>query len=90
MRYVVDCDQSMVGKKNFIVLFEGDQKKEMSASSLLYVYEKQEVGEEVGKTISNLPKKGQDNLLTINRYPVCEGDGTFGKGMYLYIFYCFF
>ena len=28
-------------------------------------------------------------MLTIDGYPVCEVDGTFGKGINLSIFYCF-
>ena len=27
-------------------------------------------------------------MLTIDGDPVCGGYGTFGKGIYLYIFYC--
>ena len=77
-------------KNKFAVIFEDDQKKYSSASSLLYVYEKQQVGKEVDSTISDLPKRGQSEFLNINRDPVCEGYGTFGKLMYLYIFYCLF
>ena len=28
-------------------------------------------------------------MLTIDLDPICEGDGTFGKGINLSIFYCF-
>ena len=45
----------MSGKKNFSVLFEYGHKKEISASSLLYVCEIEEVGKEADETISALP-----------------------------------
>ena len=63
----------------------------MSASSLLYVYEKEDIGQEVDETISALPKSGHNELLTINGDPVCELYGTFGKGMHLsiYLYLCF-
>ena len=60
----------------------------MITSSLSYVFNKEEFGKEVDKTISSLPKRGQGQLLTIDGYPVCEGYGTFGKGIYFSIFYC--
>ena len=82
------CIHAMVGKKKFVVQFEDGQKREMSASSLSYVCEKEEVGEEVDKTIYDLPNRGQGDLLNINGDPVCEVDGTFEKGIYLSIFYC--
>ena len=43
MKDVVVRVQSMLGKKNFAVIFEDGKKKEMSASSLSYVCEKEEV-----------------------------------------------
>ena len=58
----------------------------MSDSSLPYVCYKEEVREEVDKTSPDLPDRGQGELVNINRDPVCEGDGTFGKGMHLSIF----
>ena len=63
----------------------------MSASSLLYVCDKEEVGEEVDETLSDLPKMVQVELLTINGGPVCEEDGTFSKGiyfLYIIVFFC--
>ena len=33
-------------------------------------------------------ERGQGESLTIYGDPVCEGDGTFGKVMYLYVCYC--
>ena len=46
------------------------------------------VKKEVDETIFDLSKIEQGELLTINWNTVCEGDGTFGKGINLYIFYC--
>ena len=60
----------------------------MSTSSRAYVCEKEVVGEELGETISALPKRRQGELLTIDRDSIFEEYGKFGKGMYLYIFYC--
>ena len=54
---------------------------------MLYACEEEEIGEELDKTIYDLPKRGKVEFLTINGNPVCEGDGMFGKGMYLSIFY---
>ena len=78
----------MVRNKNFLVKFEDGKKREMSDYLLLYVCDKEEVGEEVYKTIYDLPKRGQRKILIIYRDPVYEGYETFGKGMYLSIFYC--
>ena len=39
----VGCVQSVAGKKNFLILFEDGQKKEMGSSSLVYLSSKQEV-----------------------------------------------
>ena len=71
------------------VLFEDGKKKYMSASSMLYVCEKEEFGEEVDETVSALLKRGQGEFLIINEYHFCEGGGTFGKLMHLSIFDCF-
>ena len=43
--------QAVVGKKKSVVKFEYEKKQYMSASSLSYVYEKEEVGEKVEKYI---------------------------------------
>ena len=51
----------------------------MIASLLLYLCEKDEVGQEVDKTISDLPKIRQGALLNINWDTVCEGDRIFQK-----------
>ena len=45
----------------------------MSAYVMLYVCEKEEVVEEVDKTISGITKFVQGELLTIHWDPVCEG-----------------
>ena len=37
------CVQSVVGKNNFLVLFEDGQKKEIGSCSLVYLNEKEEV-----------------------------------------------
>ena len=79
---VVGCVQSLLEKKKFVFQFEDWQKIEM------IVCEKEEVGKEADKTISDLPKRGQGELLTINWDPICEGNITFGKLINLYIFYC--
>ena len=42
-----ECVQAVVGKNKFLVKFEDGQKRYMRASSLSYVCEKEEVGEEV-------------------------------------------
>ena len=44
MKQVVGCVQYVVGKKNFTLLFEDGQNKDISASSMSYVCEKDEVG----------------------------------------------
>ena len=51
----------------------------MSASSLLYVCDKEEVGEEVDETLSDPPQRVQGELLIIDGDPVSEGEGTFRK-----------
>ena len=60
----------------------------MSTSSLAYVWDMQEVGKQLDETISDLPKRGQDELLSINWDTVYGVDGTFGKVINLSIFYC--
>ena len=59
---MVGCVQAVVGKKKFVVKFEYGQKKYMSSSSMSYVCEKEEVSEEVDKTIYDIPKRGQGEL----------------------------
>ena len=63
-------------RNNFAVIFEDEQKKQISASSLSYVREKEEVGKKVDETIFALTKREQGKLLTIDDDPVWEGDGT--------------
>ena len=69
----------MLGKKKYLVQFEYRQKRDICASSLLYLCEKEEFGQEVNETIYDLHKIGQGELLTINGDPVCEGDGMIEK-----------
>ena len=79
------CVHSVFGKKNFFILFEDGKKKEIGYCSLVYLSEKEEVDME--ESISHLPKKEEDLLLTIN--------GDFGVGepcmlvklVYLSVFY---
>ena len=49
---------------------------------------KEEVVKEVDETISDLPRIGQDGLLTINGYPSGEVYIMFKRGVYFSIFYC--
>ena len=58
----------------------------MNNSSLLYVFFKEEVGQEENKTILYLHKKEGGNLLNVDGDPVDEGDNTFEEVMYLYVF----
>ena len=61
------CVQSVVGEENFLVQLEYGKKKEISSSSLLFLSSKEEV--EMDEPISNLPKKEEGKLLTINGDP---------------------
>ena len=49
--------QDVVGKKKFLVKFEDRHNKEMIASSLSYLCDKEDVGQEADETTSYLPKK---------------------------------
>ena len=66
---VMGCVQAVVGKKNPLVQSKDRQRREMRDSSLSNLCEKEEVGQEVDETISDLPKRGQDRLLTIDGDP---------------------
>ena len=79
--------QSVLGNKKFLFKFENGQKRYMSASSLSCFCKKKRVKKEVDETIIDLSKIEQGELLTINWNTVCEGVGTFGKGINFYIFY---
>ena len=85
---VVACFQSIVLKNNFAVLFEDGHNKEISDSSLLYVCDKEDTGEEVDKTIFDLPKIVQGEFITINGYPFFKVYEAFCKVMYFSVFYC--
>ena len=54
---VVGCDRDFLGKNNFLVQFEYGQKKQMSASLLYYLCEKEEVGQEADDNTSHLPEQ---------------------------------
>ena len=47
----------MLGKKNYLVQFEDRQKSDISASLLLYLCEKEGVGQEVNENIYDPPPK---------------------------------
>ena len=59
---VVVFFQDVLGKNNFLVQFEDGQKRDISASLLPSVCSKEEVGQEVDDTISDLPKIGHGEL----------------------------
>ena len=63
---MVGCVQAVLGKNKFLVQYEYGQKKEMSSSYLLYLCEKEEVGQEAYETTSDLPQKEQGEWLTIH------------------------
>ena len=56
---VVECVQSVVGKKKFLIQFEDGQKKEISSSSLVFLSSKEEV--DMDEPISHLPEKNKAN-----------------------------
>ena len=76
---VAGCIQAVVGKKKLLVQFKDRQNRETSDSSLPCLCSKEEVDQEVYDTISDLPKRGKSELLTIYGDTVCEGDGIFEK-----------
>ena len=48
------CVQSVLGKNNFVVLFEDGQKKDIGSCSLVYLSEKEEV--EMEESITLFPE----------------------------------
>ena len=54
---MVECVQSVVGKKKLLVQFEDGQKKEISSSSLVFLSSKEEV--EMYEAISHSPKNNK-------------------------------
>ena len=74
---MVGCVQDVVGRKKFLVQFEDDQKRDISASLLSYICEKKQVVQEVHETIYDLPQRVQGELLIINGDPFCEGYNMF-------------
>ena len=83
---VVGCVHSVVGKKKFIVQFEGGQRKEISSSSIVLLSSKEKI--DMDEPISHLPEKEQGGFLTINGDPEVGEPCMFGKGVYLSMFYC--
>ena len=69
-----------------LVQFKDGQMREMSASSLPYLFSKEEVGQEVDENINDLPKRGEYWFLTINGDPVCEYSLISEKFMYFIYF----
>ena len=63
---LVGCVKYVVGKSNLIVRFEDVQKRGIHDSSLPYLCDKEEFDQEIDKTIYDLPKIGQVELLTID------------------------
>ena len=79
------CVQSVVGKNNFLVLFEDGQNKEIGSCSLVYLNEKEKV--EMEELITLFPKSGEGEPLTINGDPPDGEHCMFFKGMYSSVFY---
>ena len=73
---------------NFLVQLKGGQRREIIYCSLLYVCFKEDVGQVVDETISDILPKGKCELLTIGGDPVGEGYGVFEIGVYFSV--CFF
>ena len=63
--YVLD----LISKKKFIVQFEYRHRRNMIYIFLVYICSKEKVGQDVNKTISNLPKRRRW-ILTIYVDPV--------------------
>ena len=64
---MVGCVQSVVGKNNFLVLFEDGQKKEIGSWSFVYLNKKEEV--EMEESITPFPEIEEGEPLTINGDP---------------------
>ena len=75
----------MVGKNNFLVLFEDGQKKDIGCFLLVYLSEKEEVDME--ESITLFPEKEEGVPLTVNGDPADGEPCMFVKGMYLSVFF---
>ena len=80
--------QAVAGKKKFRIQFGDRQSKEISNGSLELISAGGGVGKGREDSISDLPPKGEGELLIINGYPVFEEGAIYGNGMYLSLFYC--
>ena len=58
----------------------------MSSSSLVFLCSKEKA--EIDEPLSNSPKKQQGELLIIDWNPEVGENWIFGRGIYLYVFYC--
>ena len=65
------CVKAVVEKKKFVVQFEDGHKIDMNASSLLYLCEKEDTGQEVYGIIYEIPVRGRGELLNIDGDPTC-------------------
>ena len=66
IKYVAVCVHDVAGKNNFLIIFEYCKKKDIIASSLSYICEKEDVGQEADDIIYYLSKIVQGELLTLN------------------------
>ena len=83
---VEGCFQDLVGKNILLFQFVDGKKKDMSSSSVVFLYSKEEV--DMDEPLSNSPEKGQGGFLII------DGDYNVGEplmfviGVCLSLFYC--
>ena len=80
------CVQAVAGKKKFLFQFKYGHNKEMSYSSLAFLYSKEEVG--MDEAISHSPEKQKGELLNIVGDPEVGEPCMFVKGLFLSVF-CF-
>ena len=86
-KYVMGCVHYMVEKNNSLVQFEYEQKRDMSSSSLVYVFSKEEECLEMDEPISDLPETDQGEFLTIDWDPDAEEPLIFERSIYFSVFY---
>ena len=83
---MVGCVQSVMGKNEFIVLFEDIQQKDIGSCLFVYLNEKDEVEKE--DSITLFPEIEEGVPLTINGDPPDGEPCMFVNGMYLFLFNC--